>query len=589
LFALLLLFFCIIATDIKWADFQLNSYGFNACAEFLKAAFSPALEYPYRDELPASAPPYYQKILKAAWVTVKYATCGFSLAIPIGVIMGFFASRSWWQFRHSSWLIQLLAKITYKIVRIIITAGRSIHELLWGLLFINAIGMTPLSIIAAIAIPYGCTLAKVFSEILDEQETHCREQIRFQGGSAFSSWLFGTIPLAFSDLLSYALYRYECAIRSAAIFGFVGIPTIGYHIETAAAEGVAYYGEIWTLLYTLLAIIIVVERLSTFARKKLNTPLQSKTVSTSLEKLIQYRPKNFYLKAFSVSAILLFIFAWKHDLILPNTAWLDDQSMASNLTVEQRWANLKKFLNKELTPSAVRNSGDWSQIFPWAKELFLTKGISASLQTFYIASSAMILAWLSAIIVIPWASKTLNTATPFNVYKGNNPIGAICRRSFAGFLRFIFILSRSMPEYLLAFLLLVIFQPSAWPLIVALAIHNFGIVGRLGGELIDNKELNHAKLPLVQGGSRLQSYLFSLLPTHFNRFLLYFFYRWETCVRDATILGMLSIASIGLEIKEAEARGRLDELFFFVLLGASIVMLGDFISDFVRSRLKHQH
>lgn len=586
LFSLVLLCFCINLTDIKWADFKLNHYGVNAATEFFKAAFNPAFDYPNKEELPSTIPPYYEKIIKAAWVTVKYATCGFSLAIPIGIFMGFFASRSWWQFTRSKWIPRATAQLLHRFVRILITAGRSIHELLWGLLFISAIGTTPFSIIAAIAIPYGCTLAKVFSEILDEQESNCRDQIRLQGGSPFSSWLFGVVPLAFNDILSYALYRYECAIRSAAIFGFVGIPTLGYHIEAAAAEGIGYYGEIWTLLYVLLGIILVVERLSCFARKKLNSPQQSKHPHRSLEQLTKYRPKRFYLKFFTAFSVLLFIFVWNHQTLIPATQWLDDESMMSNLSFQQRWENFTRFLDKELTPSTVRNSGDWSQAFPWAKELFLSKGIAASLQTFYIATSAMILAWLSAICVIPWASKVLNSPQPFGVHKGNSRLHAFIRGAVALFLRFIFIISRSMPEYLLAFLLLVIFPPSAWPLIVALAIHNFGIVGRLGWELVDNRDFNHAKIPLLQGGSRAHSYFFSLLPTHFNRFLLYFFYRWETCVRDATILGMLSIASIGLEIKEAQARDRLDELFFFILLGAAIVMIGDLISDTVRSRIK---
>jgi len=253
------------------------------------------------------------------------------------------------------------------------------------IIFISAIGTTPISIIFAIAIPYGCTLAKVFSELLDEQETKCKHQLLNQGGGAFSSWLFGVLPLAFSDLISYALYRYECAIRSAAIFGFVGVQTIGYHIETASAD--ANMNEVWTLLYSLLALILVVERCSNFARKKLTAPQQSKAKSSALKTLIQHRPKNTYLKYFSLATIAVIFFAWFHHSIFPNAELLRDDSLHSQLTSEQRWKNFNFFIDKKITPKPVRESGNWADTLPWAKELLFEKGLEGALRTFYIATA----------------------------------------------------------------------------------------------------------------------------------------------------------------------------------------------------------
>jgi len=198
----------------------------------------------------------------------------------------------------------------------------------------------------------------------------------------------------------------------------------------------------------------------------------------------------------------------------------------------------------------------------------------------------MILAWFSAIFILPWSSRMLQSSKPFSIHTGISKYAVIFRYSLSAFLRFLFVITRSLPEYLLAYILLRIFGPTAWPLILGLAIHNFGIVGRLGGEIIDHRNFNHTRQQLSVGGTRLSVFLFSILPSHFNRFLLYFFYRWETCIRDATILGMLGISSLGFLIDDATARNRYDELFLYTLLGACIVMLGDFLSDHVRSRLR---
>ncbi len=583
LFLGLLLFFCLWGLDLKLKNFGPTEAGLNVAKEFFSTAFSPALDY-QSEGIPESAPPYYKKILKATWLTLKYATCGISLALPIGILMGFFASRSWWQLEGSRWSIRFFIKTSHRICKIIITAGRSIHELLWGILFISAIGTNPLSIILAIAIPYGCTLAKVFSELLDEQETQCREQLRNQGGGAFSSWLFGVFPLAFSDLISYALYRYECAIRSAAIFGFVGVQTIGYHIETATADG--NINEVWTLLYALLALILVVERFSNFTRKKLTASQQSRVKSSSLETLIKNRTRNRYLKYFSIAVLNVILFSWFHSSIFPAAEWLNDDSLNSRLTTEQQWKNFNFFIQSKLTPAPVRESGNWADTLPWAKKLLFEKGFEAALLTFYIATSAMIIAWFSAIFILPWSSRALQSPNPFSVHTGISKYTGSLRYCLAAILRLLFIITRALPEYLVAFLLLRIFGTTAWPLILGLAIHNFGIVGRLGGEIIDHRDFNHTRQQLSIGGSRTKVFLFSILPSHFNRFLLYFFYRWETCIRDATILGMLGISSLGFLIDDASARNSYDQLFFYTLLGACLVMIGDIVSGIIRSRLR---
>ena len=67
---------------------------------------------------------------------------------------------------------------------------------------------------------------------------------------------------------------------------------------------------------------------------------------------------------------------------------------------------------------------------------------------------------------------------------------------------------------------------------------------------------------------------------------MYLFYRWETCVREATILGMLGFASLGLHIQLARNFSRAyDEMLFYVLLGASVIFIGDLISIYLRSTL----
>ena len=88
------------------------------------------------------------------------------------------------------------------------------------------------------------------------------------------------------------------------------------------------------------------------------------------------------------------------------------------------------------------------------------------------------------------------------------------------------------------------------------------------------------------GAGRVPLALVGVYPAALPRFLLYFFYRWETCVREATVLGMLGIVSLGYWIDDARHRFRYDEMVFWILAGAAIVLLGDLLSAVVRRWLR---
>ena len=147
-------------------------------------------------------------------------------------------------------------------------------------------------------------------------------------------------------------------------------------------------------------------------------------------------------------------------------------------------------------------------------------------------------------------------------------------------------LARSVPEYIYAFLLVGLLGPSAWPLVFALALHNIGILGRLWGEVLENQQPGPSRQWIRSGASRGQTYVGSLAPTSFNRFLLFFFYRWETCIREATVLGMLGISSLGYYISISHNWLKYDQMLFYVLLGAAVVFAGDLLSDWLRRRLR---
>jgi phosphonate transport system permease protein len=91
--------------------------------------------------------------------------------------------------------------------------------------------------------------------------------LRSAGASELKVLAYGRLPTAMPDMLGYAFYRLECAIRSAAIFSFVGIQGLGYQIQLSLDD--LLWGEVWTLLITLAALVLLVDAWSSHVRRRL--------------------------------------------------------------------------------------------------------------------------------------------------------------------------------------------------------------------------------------------------------------------------------------------------------------------------------
>ncbi|MGK0184241.1 MAG: phosphonate transport system permease protein [Verrucomicrobiales bacterium] len=302
--------------------------------------------------------------------------------------------------------------------------------------------------------------------------------------------------------------------------------------------------------------------------------------SSRIERIAQLhraRQKSWFLR---ISLLLLIgLMLW---------SWTAGDLYESYLTPEQKRANLDRFIDK-MTPAPVRDSGDWSLALPWAGEqLGQGKGIEAALRTFALATVAATLSGLFALAFLPGASRNLATSHPLDISGGSGRTSRWFWRICNKLTRALFVFTRSLPEYVLGFLLISIFGPDPWALVLALAIHNFGILGRLGAEVIENAPQEPAQTVIVHGGGRIGAYLAALLPESFNRMVVYFFYRWETCVREATVLGMLGVISLGYLVVAAKSGRAFDQMVFFVLLGGAIVLIGDLISGLVRRWLRFE-
>ncbi|MDC0933057.1 hypothetical protein OAR97_04345 [Arcobacteraceae bacterium] len=187
---------------------------------------------------------FFSAILDINFNNTEYILDAVLQTISIAVISIFISS-----------IIGFVFAIFFKslLLRITLAFTRSIHEIFWALIFLQIFGLNTLSALLAIIIPYSAILGKVYAEILEENDSF-PEQLR--GKDKISYFLYTLVPDAFPHIVAYTLYRFECALRSTAILGFVGITTLGYYLSSFFMQG--YYSDVWMILILFYIIVATI-------------------------------------------------------------------------------------------------------------------------------------------------------------------------------------------------------------------------------------------------------------------------------------------------------------------------------------------
>ncbi len=241
-----------------WERDLINEGGFPLVLRFVVAATRPYL-----------APEFLQLTIDATLITLAYAVCGTFFSVLFGLVGGILSSEVWWQ-SVSKGRFQTCYSIIWLALRSALAIPRAIHELIWGLFFINIFGLDPLVAILAIAIPFGAITAKVFSEILDETPRLPLMALLNSGVSPLNAFAYSLLPQAFPNLLSYSFYRFECSIRSAAVLGIIGAGGLGYQLLLSLQS--LRYEQVWTLMIALVILSGSTDFCSAVLRRRLVAP-----------------------------------------------------------------------------------------------------------------------------------------------------------------------------------------------------------------------------------------------------------------------------------------------------------------------------
>jgi phosphonate transport system permease protein len=252
--ALVLLWPVLVATEFRpWIFFERKNL--EVTGQFL-ASFLP----------PAYSAEFLVMVAREAWRTVAIATAGMTLALIVAVPLTLLATRVLSVSALSGRMAPLPAALRHA-VRALLIVLRSVPELVWALVFVRVVGLGPTAGVLAIALTYGGMLGKVYAEILESGEGHAAQTLLRNGSTRLQAFFYGLLPHNAAELTSYTVYRWECAIRSSVVLGFVGAGGLGQQLDNSMK--MFNGGEVLTMLAVFVALVALADRISGGLRKAL--------------------------------------------------------------------------------------------------------------------------------------------------------------------------------------------------------------------------------------------------------------------------------------------------------------------------------
>ncbi len=206
-----------------------------------------------------SMPPDFSALPDAAWPALETidiglfgTVMGIFLAVPLSVLAATNVTPS---------------RSLYYLSRSLIGFTRAVPDLVWALLFVTAVGLGPFPGGLALAVHSVGMLGRLFAEVIEDMDMGPVEAVAMSGASRGAVFSHAVVPSVLPSLLGITLYRLDENIRSSLVLGFVGAGGIGFQLLTAM--NLFQYRTVSLLLVVTFVIVIAVERLSAWLRRRL--------------------------------------------------------------------------------------------------------------------------------------------------------------------------------------------------------------------------------------------------------------------------------------------------------------------------------
>lgn len=199
--------------------------------------------------------PLAPKLIIPALETLMMATLGTLLGCVFSLPVAWFGAANVTPSKY----------FFYPLGRLLMVLSRSVHEIIWALLFVGAVGLGALPGILAVAMRSVGFISKITAEAIENIDPKPVEAIRAVGGNQFQVMYYGIVPQILPVIIGTIIFEWDINIRRSAIMGLVGAGGLGLVFFRQMA--MFNYGGVTLVVLAVLALIAIGEVVSHFARR----------------------------------------------------------------------------------------------------------------------------------------------------------------------------------------------------------------------------------------------------------------------------------------------------------------------------------
>jgi phosphonate transport system permease protein len=456
---------------------------------------------------------------------------GTVMAVALGISLAFFAIRvpdlpdpprlAPAWARHSMALTRWLARLALSVCR-------SIPEIVWAYIFVRLIGLGPGAAVLAIGLTVGGNIGKLYAELAEAVEPRAIQALRATGASRWAIFVHAVLPQVSRQWTGYALFCLECNIRIGTILGVVGAGGLGS--EIALSLRYFQYDKLATTLLAVLAFVVALELLSAQLRQR--------------------------------------ALRWTLGLATLGTAWALHQ-------LDIPWADL---LSSQAPPLFTLDN---LLIDPPFVQTVLAQ-IGETLMMAWVAT--LVSAGL-ALVLAPMAASHLMTGSYLPDPPRASGASRLMRQTLKWASRALLQGTRVIPELTLALVFVVWVGGGPLAGILAIAVHNIGVMGRLFADVFEEAEPGPPAVLQSQGAGTLATFLFGVWPQVKARMAAFTLYRFEVNVRATAMVGFVGAGGIGDALNTAISLFHMRDLTLLMLTMLGLVAAVDALGDKLRARL----
>lgn len=515
---------------------------------------------------PDVSPDFLKTVAAATGRTVSIATAGTVASIILGMPLGVLATPTLF-YRGvllegnrpgaSAFLLEAMSRLARGLLAFI----RAVPDLVWGLLFVVAVGLGPLAGALALAVSYSGVLGRVYADVFEGVDQRPMEALHATGASRAQIFLRAVWPQAKGSVIAYTLYSFECCVRAASVLGFIGAGGIGYEINISMR--LFSYDQVLTLLLAFVVLLMATDALSRFLRRRLRANAPQGTLAH--ERLNRYGNALDSLTARPRAARIVAAFI---SIVAIAASFQVSGFFQGALTDVNVIGRVRRFIEGMFPPDV---SGT-----------FLQSLIEPLSQTIGISVTGTLIGMTIAVVLAVPATSTLIFVEKDEAGR-RSMVERAARFGVYATARTILSLLRSIPELVWVLMCIVAIGLGPFAGALAIGLHTGGVLGKLYAETLEEVPERPLEALKSTGARRMQILAWGIWPQARPMLASYTVLRWEMNLRVSTVLGLAGGGGLGQAIYNNVQLGFYPRVATLILIVYLLVVTADWIGDQLRT------